>query len=297
MGRGTLTPQEEELKRIVSNNIKLIIEREGVSQAEFARRAKIPPTTLSGYVKGVTRPNAGNIQKISDTFGVPKADIDPSYKKGYTLEEWEQKQKTSSTLSEINRISSQLEEPRQQKVLDTAKLQLTEQEKAIEEAKKRERKILGLDSKPIDITKIPGYMPYEPDKMGTAPILGEIAAGYDIMAEENFEGMMPVSAEYAGRDDVFWLNIKGSSMESLIHDGTFGLFECSDDIYDGRIGAVMSEDGEWITVKRIYHNYDENGYLLGLTLVPENDECPTIEINEYNPGKIIGTLLEVKQYF
>lgn len=129
MGRGTLTPQEEELKRIISNNVRLIIEKEGLSQAEFARRAGIPPTTLSGYVKGVTRPNSGNIQKISDTYGIPKYNIDPSYKKGYSLEQWQKKQETSSTLSEINRISSELDEPRQQVVLETAKEQHEQQEK------------------------------------------------------------------------------------------------------------------------------------------------------------------------
>lgn len=130
MGRGTLTPQEEELKRIISDNVRQIIDKEGLSQAEFARRAGIPPTTLSGYVKGVTRPNAINLQKISYAYGIPKADIDPSYKEGYSLEQWQEKQKTSSTLAEINRVSSKLDEPRQQVVLETAKEQYKEQKQA-----------------------------------------------------------------------------------------------------------------------------------------------------------------------
>ena len=91
MGRGTLTPQEEELKKLISNNIRQKIKEKGVSQAEFARKAGIPPTTLSGYIKGVTRPNAGNLQKISDSLGILKSDIDPSYKKGYSLEDWQSK--------------------------------------------------------------------------------------------------------------------------------------------------------------------------------------------------------------
>lgn len=257
-----------------------------LSQEALAKKIGRTKSTISRWESGERNPKMFEMVELEKILGVTAENL---------LYGTEEIKKT--TLSEINRISSQLEEPRQKIVLDTASSQLKEQKEIIENAKNRERKILGLDSKPIDITKVPGYMPYEPDKMGTAPILGEIAAGYNIMAEENFDGMMPVSAEYAGRDDVFWLNIKGKSMESLIHDGSFGLFEHSDDIYDGRIGAVMSEDGDWITVKRIYHNYDENGYILGLTLVPENEECKTIEINEYNPGKIIGTLLEVKQFF
>ena len=128
MGRGTLTPQEEELKKIISNNIRIKIKEEGISQAEFARRAGIPPTTLSGYVKGVTRPNAGNLQKISDTFGILKSDIDPSYKQGYSIEDWQDSQNKSSILSKITQISSKLDEDRQEKVLNFAKNERNEQE-------------------------------------------------------------------------------------------------------------------------------------------------------------------------
>lgn len=128
MGRGTLTPQEEELKKVISNNIRTKIKEEGISQAEFARRAGIPPTTLSGYIKGVTRPNAGNLQKISDTLGLLKSDIDPSYKQGYSLEDWNNNKKQSHLVKKIIEISSQLEEPRQKIVLDTASSQLEEQE-------------------------------------------------------------------------------------------------------------------------------------------------------------------------
>lgn len=131
MGRGTLTPQEEELKKIISNNIRNKINEEGISQAEFSRRSGIPPTTLSGYVKGVTRPNAANLQKISDTFGILKSDIDPSYKKGYSLENWKRDQisptKEHPIIDETIETMKQLDESRQQVVLATANVQLKEQ--------------------------------------------------------------------------------------------------------------------------------------------------------------------------
>lgn len=129
MGRGTLTPQEEALKKLISNNIRQKIKEEGISQAEFARRAGIPPTTLSGYVKGVTRPNAGNLQKISDTFGILKSDIDPSYKKGYSIEDWQNKQTQTSIVSEIVKISEVLNNERQERVLNFAKNEKKEQDK------------------------------------------------------------------------------------------------------------------------------------------------------------------------
>lgn len=129
MGRGTLTPQEEELKKLISNNIRQKIKEKGVSQAEFARKAGIPPTTLSGYIKGVTRPNAGNLQKISDSLGILKSDIDPSYKKGYSLEDWKSKQEQTSTVAEIVEVSKSLNDIRQEKVLSFAKNEKKEQEK------------------------------------------------------------------------------------------------------------------------------------------------------------------------
>lgn len=149
MGRGTLTPQEEKLKKLISNNIRTKIKEEGISQAEFARRAGIPPTTLSGYIKGVTRPNAGNLQKISDTLGVLKSDIDPSYKQGYSLETWSNNIKSNSPIvEEITKVTSRLEEPRQKVVLETANAQFDEQveEKKAEEENKKVTPLFDMNS-------------------------------------------------------------------------------------------------------------------------------------------------------
>ncbi len=268
----------------MAENIKRHLDKLGLNTKDFASIMNFKYSTVLDWVNAKTYPRIDKIELMARYFKVDKSDL-------------VEKHKENNTLSEITRISSELEPPRQKNVLSFAKGQKSEQEKAIEEAKKRERKILSLDRPPVDIAKIPGYMPYDPNTEGVAPILGNIAAGYNIMAEENFDGMMPVSAEYAGRDDVFWLHIKGKSMESLIHDGSFGLFEHSEVINDGKIAAIMAEDGSWVTVKHVFHEFDENGYLLRLILVPENEECETIVVNEYNPAKIIGRLLEVKQFF
>lgn len=105
MGRGNLTPQEEALKKIISRNIRKVIEDNGISQAEFSRRTAIPPTTIFGYVKEVTRPNPSNVKKIADTFEILKSDIDPSYKEGYSIVDWQKERSTSTTISEITRVS------------------------------------------------------------------------------------------------------------------------------------------------------------------------------------------------
>ncbi|MDT2766513.1 helix-turn-helix transcriptional regulator [Lactococcus raffinolactis] len=132
MGRGTLTPQEEALKKEISRNIRNLIKKLGISQAEFSRRTSIPPTTLSGYVKEVTRPNSGNIQKMADAFGILKSEIDPSFKEGYSLSEWKNDKiidKEDTTIDKITSITNKLTSSRQEKVLDYAEEQLKEQEK------------------------------------------------------------------------------------------------------------------------------------------------------------------------
>ena len=249
------------------NRVKQLRESKNITQKELSELLDMKTyTTITKWESGDNFPKAKDIKRLSEIF-----DVSSDYLLGLSNE----------TGSKISRISSKLNEPRQKIVLNTATVQLSEQNKP----------------KVIDITKVPGYIPYDSENMGMAPILGDIAAGYNIMAEENFDGMMPVSAEYAGRDDVFWLNIKGKSMETLIHDGMFGLFEHSSDINDGKIGAVMAEDGSWVTVKRVFHDVDQNGYLKNLILVPENESFDKIIVNEYNPARVIGRLLEVKQFF
>ena len=256
-------------KKIMSENLKRLLSSKGLNVKEFSEIMDFKYTTVLDWFNAKTYPRIDKIELMSRYFGVDKSELVEEYSSSSLL------------LSNIVNISKQLEEPRQKIVLNTATVQLSEQNKP----------------KVIDITKVPGYIPYDSENMGMAPILGDIAAGYNIMAEENFDGMMPVSAEYAGRDDVFWLNIKGKSMETLIHDGMFGLFEHSSDISDGKIGAVMAEDGSWVTVKRVFHDVDQNGYLKNLILVPEDESFDKIIVNEYNPARVIGRLLEVKQFF
>ena len=298
MGRGTLTPQEEELKKVISNNIRTKIKEEGISQAEFARRAGIPPTTLSGYIKGVTRPNAGNLQKISDTLGLLKSDIDPSYKQGYSLEDWNYNKKQSHLVKKITEISSQLEEPRQKVVLNTATNQLDEQN----QEKKKESKVIPINKIPDDL---PPYisrkilenfvmpantMEYEPDEdMVDVPILGRIAAGLPLDAVENFDGTRPVPAHFlSSARDYYWLMVDGHSMEPKIPFGSYVLIEAVPDVTDGTIGAVLFQDDCQATLKKVYHEID------CLRLVSINKEFKDQFATQDNPAAVIGQAVKVE---
>lgn len=80
MARGELTPQEIHNRQKISMNINKLIAEKGVTQVDIHNHTKIPRSTLTGYVKGTSTPNAGNIQKLADYFNVKKSDIDPRFR-------------------------------------------------------------------------------------------------------------------------------------------------------------------------------------------------------------------------
>ena len=79
-GRGKLTPQDIEYMKIISSNINRLLNEQNKKQVDIARGTKIPPSTITGYVKGTSLPIPGNVEKIADFFGVLKSDIDPRFK-------------------------------------------------------------------------------------------------------------------------------------------------------------------------------------------------------------------------
>lgn len=242
--------------------------------ADIVGRTK---SAVSRWESGENTPQLFDLVKIEKAVGVPGQVL------MYGTDEIKE-----TTLSEINRISSQLEESRQKIVLDTASSQLKEQK-----AVKREKQILPF--KKMQLDKINNMEAYDSDKEGFAPIIGEIAAGTPIFSEQNFEGMRPVYGKYAGRDDVFWLHVRGDSMENEIHDGSFALILLCPDIDDGAIGAVRFTDDNSATLKCVYYEYDDEGYVKRIRLEPLNPDYPVQYADETNPAEIAGRLVKVEQ--
>ncbi|WP_396443067.1 LexA family protein [Lactococcus lactis] len=261
-------------KEIMSENIKRHLSKKSLNVKEFSEIMGFKYTTVLDWVNAKTYPRIDKIELMSRYFGVDKSDL------------VEKHSETSSILSEINKISSQLEEPRQKVVLNTATNQLNEQ---------IEKKRLSFFSNKVDFDKISNIVPYDPNKEGYAPVIGEIAAGTPILSEQNFEGMRPVYGKYAGRDDIFWLRVKGESMETEIHDGSFALILQDPDLSEGSIGAIRFTDDNEATLKCVFYEYDENGYPLRLRLEPLNPDYPIQYADEYNPAEIEGRLVKVEQ--
>lgn len=100
-----------------------------------------------------------------------------------------------------------------------------------------------------DLPNIPNIFPLKTKKV---PLLGTIAAGIPIYAEENFDGYRE-STEDVHAD--FCLKIKGDSMiGARINDGDIVFIRKQPDVENGEIAAVLI-DGE-ATLKRVYKKND-----------------------------------------
>lgn len=113
------------------------------------------------------------------------------------------------------------------------------------------------------------------------PVVGAIACGEPILAEENIVSYVDVPS-FAKAD--FALECKGDSMVGArILDGDLVCIRQQDDVTDGQIAAVLIDDEA--TLKRVYHNTDGT-----ITLVAENSRYPpkTIGADLCENVRIIG---------
>ncbi|MDO4938757.1 MAG: transcriptional repressor LexA [Lachnospiraceae bacterium] len=119
-------------------------------------------------------------------------------------------------------------------------------------------------------------------ELSNIPVIGQVAAGQPILAEENITEYFPIPVDYLPNKETFMLKIKGDSMINAgIFNGDHILVECCSTASNGEIVVALVEDGA--TVKRFYK---ENGYY---RLQPENDTMdPIIVENVTILGKVIG---------
>ena len=121
------------------------------------------------------------------------------------------------------------------------------------------------------------------------PIVGNVAAGQPILAEENIEDSLPVPARYVnGRN--YMLRVRGESMINAgIFDGDLILVEQAETARNGEIVVAMVDGFESeATVKTFYK---ENGHV---RLQPENDVMSPIIVKD---AKILGKVRGVFRYY
>lgn len=114
------------------------------------------------------------------------------------------------------------------------------------------------------------------------PIIGHIAAGEPLLAQENIENYFPVPVEMLPNKQTYLLVVQGESMVNAgILNGDYVLIQEEHTASDGDMVAALVEDGA--TVKTFYK---EDGYI---RLQPENDDMEPILVKDVTIlGKVIG---------
>jgi repressor LexA len=116
------------------------------------------------------------------------------------------------------------------------------------------------------------------------PLLGSIAAGTPILADEQVEEILTLPSEFAGRGTLFALHVRGDSMiEAGIADGDVIVVRQQDVADDGDIVAAMIDDEATVKVYRTHAGRVE--------LVPRNPVYPVIPGDQaVILGKVVCTL-------
>lgn len=153
---------------------------------------------------------------------------------------------------------------------------------------KRRAIMLVDDDMPSDNNDIELQVPHTP--VVEVPLVGQIAAGTPILAEQNIEDTFPIPERFVGDGTTFMLTVKGESMiEAGIMDGDYILVEKQNTVRNGDIVAAMVDGFESeATVKTFYK---EDGHI---RLQPENRTMSPIIVNDV---KILGKVKGVFRYF
>ena len=107
--------------------------------------------------------------------------------------------------------------------------------------------------------------------MRHVPLVGDVAAGTDVLAQENVEELLPLPVDFCGDGDLFMLRVRGESMiDAGILDGDFVVARAQPTADRGDI-VVAGIPGEEATVK----TYDRKGGKV--ILVPSNDRLSPME--------------------
>ncbi|MDE7239918.1 MAG: transcriptional repressor LexA [Lachnospiraceae bacterium] len=119
-------------------------------------------------------------------------------------------------------------------------------------------------------------------EMASIPIVGTVAAGQPILAQENIEGYFPIPVELLPNAETFILRVKGDSMINAgIFNGDQIFVERCSSARNGDTVVALVEDSA--TVKTFYK---EDGHI---RLQPENDEMDPIIVDDCTIlGKVFG---------
>lgn len=220
MPRYGLTPQEIELKRIVSTKLNELLAKTSYRKADVVRQTGISESTVYDYFNGKTLPSPESIEKLAHFFRVSKEEIDPRF----------------ASLPE-------------------------------------------------------NLAPVDQSKLIKIPLIGHIACGEPITADQNIEGYITeYFPESVDPDSIFALKCEGDSMEPYILDGDIAYIRQQPEVEDGEIAAVLVDGDTRATLKRVKKVGDQ------VFLLPDNPRYSPIVLDADHPGKIIGKMIKMSRF-
>ena len=123
---------------------------------------------------------------------------------------------------------------------------------------------------------------------GGLPVVGRVAAGEPVLAEENIEEYVQIPPLAGGDEGEYVLTVTGDSMINAgIHDGDHVVVRAQETAKDGEIVVALVGDSE-ATVKRFFKEKDH------VRLQPENDALqPILSSDVTLLGRVVGVLRRV----
>jgi repressor LexA len=151
--------------------------------------------------------------------------------------------------------------------------------------KPRALELIGREKREAEPVEVLG----DPADIARLPLLGEIAAGGPLLAEQNIEDYLPMPASAKGD---FLLRVKGESMiDAGILDGDIVIVQRAQDARNGEIVVALVGDDEWAdeaTVKTFYRESDR------VRLQPENASMEPIYGSYVQIlGRVVGVFREL----
>ena len=132
--------------------------------------------------------------------------------------------------------------------------------------------------------------PVERRPVRHVPLVGDVAAGTDVLAQENIEEMLPLPADFTGEGELFMLRVRGDSMiDAGILDGDYVVARQQNEAVKGDI-VVAGIPGDEATVKTFTRKGGK------VVLLPANTRLEPIELEPTDVsvyGKVVTVLRRV----
>ena len=238
----------EEIISLIQEEAK----KKGMSMSELARRVGIAKSTMSRYFNKTREFPLNKADDFARIFN-----ITPEFLLGI--------QKENKEKPEILTIYNQLEEPRQEKVLDFANAQLGEQESS---------KVASIFEKVSNEDYIIDY------------VEGLVAAGHGTFQEDNLHMEVKLRAEDVPEDYDTIAKVAGDSMEPMIEDNDLLFIKVTSQVDINSIGIFQVNGKNF--VKKLKRDYDGSWYLQSL-----NNSYEEIHLTENDDIRTIGEVVDI----